>query len=92
MPYIDPDDRAVLEPKPSAEATKAGELNFQISRLLNDYTIKHGLSYATMNDVVGVMEAAKLEYYRRVVVPYEMLKLAENGDVYEKTLTKGGVQ
>lgn len=30
----------------------------------------------------GAIEAAKLEFYRRVVAPYEDQKLLDNGDVY----------
>jgi len=38
--------------------------------------------YTTYNEVVGVLECAKLEMYRRAVAPYEDEKIAENGDVY----------
>jgi len=33
--------------------------------------------------VIGALEACKLEFYRRAVVPYEDKKIKENGDVYE---------
>jgi len=38
--------------------------------------------YAHLNEVVGVLECAKLELYRRVVAPYEDQKMTESGDVY----------
>jgi hypothetical protein len=41
-----------------------------------------GLSYQTINDIVGALEGAKLEFYRRVAVPYEDKKIIENGDVF----------
>ncbi len=37
---------------------------------------------AYFNAVVGALECAKLELYRRMVAPYENGKIAENGDVY----------
>lgn len=38
--------------------------------------------YVELNEVVGALESAKLELYRRIVGPYEDKKSAENGDVY----------
>lgn len=44
---------------------------------------RKGLKYDTINDILGALEGSKLEFYRRIAVPYENVKLAENGDVYE---------
>jgi hypothetical protein len=52
-----------------------------------DYLRKHGLSYHNINDILGALEGAKLEFYRRVAVPYENGKIQENGDVYPAALT-----
>jgi len=35
-----------------------------------------------INEVIGVLECAKLELYRRVAAPYEERKRIENGEVY----------
>jgi len=40
-------------------------------------------SYSDYNALVGVLECAKLEFYRRAVAAYEDKKIKENGDVYE---------
>ena len=53
-----------------------------ITELLISYMETNGLNYATINDIVGACEGAKMEFYRRVAVPYEDIKIAENGDVY----------
>lgn len=37
-----------------------------------------------VRDVIGCLECAKLELYRRVVAPYENRALKRNGDVYAK--------
>lgn len=61
-----------------------GELNYAITRLLDQYLRDKGLSYLYINDCLGALEGAKLEFYRRVAVPYEDKKIKENGDVYSK--------
>lgn len=60
----------------------AGELNYLFTCIIRNYVRKHGLRYQQINDVVGALEGAKAEFQRRVVVPYEDSKIAENGDVY----------
>ncbi len=82
MPYINNKDRANLTPVTPAKAIAAGELNFQFTELIKLYMATNGLSYSTINNVVGALEGAKLEFYRRVAAPYEDKKIKENGDVY----------
>jgi hypothetical protein len=80
MPYIDPDRREsnIKYQLPNT----AGELNYLFTRLCIRYMQIHGKNYQTINDIVGALEGAKLEFYRRVAAPYEDLKINENGDVY----------
>lgn len=64
-----------------------GELNFLITtmclRYLKRPTNKGGrYTYRDINEVMGALECAKQEFYRRVAVPYEDQKIKENGDVY----------
>ena len=61
---------------------KAGELNYSITRLIWSYILLKGESYQTYNDIIGALEGAKLELYRRRIAPYEDKKIDENGDVY----------
>jgi hypothetical protein len=60
----------------------AGELNYAVTNLVLGYIAQHGKNYQHINDVIGALEGAKLEFYRRLVGPYEDTKIAENGDVY----------
>lgn len=78
MPYIKQERRndARLSPQ------NAGELNYAFTELIKWYMALHGKSYSTFNDIVGALEGAKLEVYRRVVAPYEDGKRESNGDVY----------
>lgn len=80
MPYIDPAARSHLED--GGSPADAGELNYALTQLLLRYLTTHGLAYHTINDILGALEGAKLEFYRRVAAPYEEEKRAENGDVY----------
>jgi hypothetical protein len=81
VPYVADSRRPMLRPH-HGPAVTAGELNYQLTRLVNAYIEEHGLEYRTINDVLGALEGAKLEFYRRVAVPYEDGKIAQNGDVY----------
>jgi hypothetical protein len=78
MPYIKPEDRKQLVYR-SPES--AGELNYLITRLIVEYS-RAIPSYQSINDVLGALEGAKLEFYRRIAAPYEDTKIQENGDVY----------
>lgn len=59
-----------------------GELNYTLTMIALTYFKEHGQRYQQINDVLGALEGAKLEFYRRVVAPYEDEKIVENGDVY----------
>ena len=81
MPYIKQSDREYVKPSEFTPAVPGG-LNYQITCVIRTYIQVNGLSYQRINDVLGALEGAKLEFYRRVAVPYEELKMQENGDVY----------
>lgn len=83
MPYIDQDKRENLDAGYVPETP--GELNYKLTKLCLEYLgywDEKGMgTYWTLNDVIGVLEACKLELYRRRVAPYEDIKIKENGDV-----------
>lgn len=80
MPYIKQEDRLRLQTF-FDDASTPGELNYLFTWLITAY-LHEGTSYQRINDIVGALEGAKLEFYRRVVAPYEDKKIVENGDVY----------
>ena len=86
MPYIKDQNRQYfdkfLNTLKHCSIANPGELNYLITELINQYHITHTKNYQTINDVVGALEGAKQEYYRRVAGPYENMKIDENGDVY----------
>jgi hypothetical protein len=81
MPYIKPEDRAPIL-LDQIHIEDAGELNFFITTIIDSYIHKNTKCYTTLNEVIGVLECAKLELYRRIVSPYEDVKIEQNGDVY----------
>lgn len=85
MPYIQQNRRTSLDHTHLDVLTPrtSGELNYVITRVINNYTRKHKTTYASLNDVLGALEGAKLEFARRIVTPYEDNKIKENGDVYD---------
>ena len=89
MPYIDPSDRISLDytlftlgAEIGCYEEYEGILNYCISTILNDL-LKEPITYSQINRLIGVLECAKLELYRRVAIPYEDIKIEENGDVYD---------
>jgi hypothetical protein len=80
VPYIERKLRERVWDNYSVETP--GELNYKITIDINEYLQHHGVSYTKINEVIGVLECAKLELYRRIAAPYEDKKKEENGDVY----------
>lgn len=80
MPYIESVHRSFIDDGYSPQ--DAGELNYVISTRVDEYLRRKGLNYSNINEVIGVLECAKQELYRRVAAPYEDEKMEENGDVY----------
>jgi hypothetical protein len=80
MPYIKPldRDRVLVE----FEAQNAGELNYLITKIVHEYVLNDPeLKYNKINEVIGVLECAKLELYRMIASPYEDKKAIENGNI-----------
>lgn len=88
MPYIKQIARKAVTPEVSTYGkvidfqgiTNAGELNYAITVMLNDYFARNK-NYQAINDIMGALTGAQLEFYRRTAIPYENAKIQENGDV-----------
>ena len=79
MPYITQKRRKALHGR--AKPDNPGDLNYLITDLIGKYCEKWGLSYIIINDVIGALECAKMEFYRRMVGPYEEGRIMDNGDI-----------
>ena len=69
-----------------SELTNAGALNYAIHQVISQYISQNKESYQTYNDIVGVLDCAKMELYRRLISDYEDKKMTQNKDVppYDK--------
>jgi len=96
MPYIKSQDRKYLDKSINQLALKlidhitsndklCGQLNYVIFKIVKILTSKNiiggELSYARFNAIVGALDCCKTEISRRLIAPYEDLKIRENGDV-----------
>ena len=92
MPYIVEDKRTHLDPhiagllnalreleSDDSSNVHCGNLNYVITRLLTGSYTKR---YADINEAIGVLECAKLEFYRKLAAPYEDNKAHQNGEVF----------
>lgn len=92
MPYIDEEDRKDLQPElfdlvdkmffSVDDLQRAAQINYDFTYLLDRLYNGSKNSYRQFNEQLGILEAVKLELYRRRIAPYEDKKIEENGDVY----------
>lgn len=85
MPYIKQEDRNRLIPVINdlvglLKNAPAGEINYVFSTVIWRLFEKE-TKYSKANELIGVLECIKQEFYRRKVATYEDKKIAENGDV-----------
>lgn len=84
MPYIPEGKRGEFD-KALADCARfvqtEGELNYCIYKLSCLLIERIGESYDTLSLCSSAMEHAKMEWYRRKLVPYEEKKIEENGDI-----------
>jgi len=90
MPYLTDDARAkiddhingIIDVLVNTDVSVPGGLNYAICRVADGVTAAKGESYSIYNTLLGSVEAAKLEIYRRMVAPYEDVKCRANGEVF----------
>lgn len=87
MPYVRQEQRGNVDPilQPVLDWFKVngsvGELNYAITKIVNTWWQTYH-SYRAIAEISGVLSNVESEFYRRVAIPYENSKMAENGDVY----------
>ena len=85
MPYIAQTDRDEFKIHEVALAqrpiTTAGELQYLIAMAIGSYFESNDYRYQNMNDIMGALSGAQMEFYRRHVGPYEDVCIDRNGDV-----------
>jgi hypothetical protein len=58
------------------------DLNYLITRLVDEYVACKGLRYDTLQEVAGALDCAHREFQRVVLDPYEEIQEIENGSAY----------
>ena len=83
-PHISPDERErVFKTLEFPMMAEPGTLNFVITKAIQAYlSQKPQVRYADYNEVIGVLECAKMELYRLVISKYEDLKIKQHGSAY----------
>lgn len=82
MPHVSQEVRRQYDPGVILPADSVGTLNYLMTEEIIRYVEEHGLSYQTINDALGALLGAALEFYLQVAVPYERNKALQNGNVY----------
>jgi hypothetical protein len=84
MPYIKKSERQILDNLVIhflRHGRIHGRLNYFIFKLTKEAIKLNGESYGAYKEILGELECAKFEIYRRMVAKYEDTKIEENGDV-----------
>ena len=86
MPYIAQDDRDdftdFANEVANVDLKTAGEIQYMIAIIVAEFMKNSDYRYQDMNNVMGALSGANLEFYRRYVGPYEDECIAKNGDVF----------
>lgn len=87
MPYIKKEQRPAVDDliNPLIEYIKSlpmedqdGSINYAVTKMIKSvYPVK----YFHLNRALGVLSAITQELYRKIIGPYEDIKIKENGDV-----------
>ena len=87
MPYIscrEEIDETLVQLLKLMPQLSAGDVNYVLTRVVDAWANVEEPSYYIFSQCIAAFECAKLEYYRRQLVPLENAKCAANGDVYQQ--------
>ena len=96
MPYIPQNDRKKIALVNLSDDNliftpeNAGELNYVVTKFIDNYLEKNGVRYRYINEMIGALECCKLELYRRIASPYEDVVMRKNGDAYATEIEDSG--
>lgn len=76
MPYVKTERRR------AGTLDTPGELAYHVQQLVKTYLTAKGESFTTYSQVLGMLEAVKLDLWERRVKRYEEFRCKENGDVW----------
>jgi len=87
MPYIEQEKRRMYEPELSSlkdklDVESKGDLTYLVFCLGLEYFNRKGVSYTSISNAISCLTDAAEEIRRKHLIPYENLKIKENGDIY----------
>ena len=86
MPYLKERDRKqlldIIVQLVMTNLSSPGELNYLFTEIAKRYLVCKKESYQTYNDIMGALECAQFELYRRKIASYEDEKKRQNGEIY----------
>lgn len=83
MPYIKEERRTLfanLVWRIINNISQPGDLCYCVYKMMKGLS-DNDPNFKNMSSLIAEIESAKLEFYRKVVAPYEDKKIEENGDV-----------
>ncbi len=83
MPYIDKVERDKITKwleRALGEIDTKGQLCFAIYYLMKEFAERR-MNFDNASNSLIAADCAKLEFYRRIMAPYEDKKIEENGDI-----------
>ena len=84
MPYIAEEGRPILDIPIHVlanEIQSKGDLNYVICELVGQLILNTKISYTQISEWIDGVDGAENELRRRLLDPYEDLKIDQNGDV-----------
>ncbi len=83
MPYIPKEERYKFSDSLDfVEMIESeGQLNYVLTTIIHKYLEQKKKNYCTLNSIMGVLSCVSLEFYRKIVSPYEDMKKQENGEL-----------
>jgi len=84
MPYIKKKDRKKFNASIDELIEliqEKGELNYVICEIVSGLLLKYSIGYERISEWIDAVDGAENELRRRILDPYEELKIIENGDL-----------
>ncbi len=84
MPYIKDENKRIFDESINVLSNiviHKGDLNYVICELVGQLILNTKISYTQISEWIDAVDGAENELRRRLLYPYENIKVIENGDV-----------
>lgn len=88
MPYVGPTSKQRVAAGSGGLTT--GELTYQLQQVVQTFLLDRQrvgeLTYSALAGVLGALDGCKADFIDRILLPYEAVKCATNGDCWDARL------